>query len=476
MKQRSSTLRSCSRANTIPCQRTTSPKTRSPWSASRTCTSARPPATRIAIRPASSSTRLQYSNTGASRATGVRISDTVPANTRFLAAQSTPGWSCPDRSAGGTVCVFTIGTVLPGGSGQVNFALLVESPVPPGLANVVNTAIIADDGLSGPDPTPGNNVSSATTPIGAQPDLRISKSDGGVTATPGGIIVYTLTYRNQGDQDATGVVIREVVPANTRFNASISTSGWSCANGSPAGTACTYSVGSLPVGPNRTVVFAVTVDSPLPPGTVQIANTATINDDGSNGADPTPANNTSTVVTPVIRTGPDLRIGKTDGNATATPGGVVVYTLSYTNAGNSLATGVVITETVPPNARFNAASSTAGWSCADASPTGVVCTLNVGSLVVGRGWHGAVRGHGAESAAEWRDPNREYGSDRRRRQPRAGPQPERQRVHRDDSDRRRARSAHHQARRWSQTGAGRRDYLHVGVHQRGQSRRDWGGD
>ena len=226
-------------------------------------------------------------------------------------------------------------------------------------------------------------MSSATTPIGARPDLQISKTDGGVTATPGGVILYTLTYRNQGDQSATGVVIREVVPANTRFNASRSTSGWSCANASPAGTVCTYSVGTLPVGPSRTVVFAVTIDNPLPPGTVQISNTATINDDGRNGPDPTPDNNTSTVVTPAVRTGPDLRISKTDSNATATPGGVIVYTLNYTNVGNSLATGVVITETVPPNTRFKAASSTAGWSCADASPAGVVCTLNVGSLVAG---------------------------------------------------------------------------------------------
>ena len=41
-------------------------------------------------------------------------------------------------------------------------------------------------------------------------------------------------------------------------------------------------------------------------------------------------------------------------------------------------TNLVLTETLPANTSFNAAASSAGWSCA-----GATCTLNVGNLVAG---------------------------------------------------------------------------------------------
>jgi uncharacterized repeat protein (TIGR01451 family) len=56
---------------------------------------------------------------------------------------------------------------------------------------------------------------------------------------------------------------------------------------------------------------------------------------------------------------PDLQISKDDGGITVTPGNRITYTLTYTNSGG-VATGVVITETVPANTSFNAASSL-GW-------------------------------------------------------------------------------------------------------------------
>jgi len=62
---------------------------------------------------------------------------------------------------------------------------------------------------------------------------------------------------------------------------------------------------------------------------------------------------------------------------------LIAYTIIYTNTGNQISTGTVITETVPANARFNANASTPGWSCADNSPTGTLCTLDVGLLITG---------------------------------------------------------------------------------------------
>lgn len=79
---------------------------------------------------------------------------------------------------------------------------------------------------------------------------------------------------------------------------------------------------------------------------------------------------------------PILRIFKTATSKVA-PGATLVYSLSYGNAGDLTATGVVITETVPNHTRFNAAASTPGWSCPNGSVPGTVCTLSVPDVAPG---------------------------------------------------------------------------------------------
>ncbi|MBI3943388.1 MAG: CHRD domain-containing protein [Chloroflexi bacterium] len=55
----------------------------------------------------------------------------------------------------------------------------------------------------------------ATMPV--QPALQIRKSDAGLPVGPGTLVTYTLTVKNIGNADATGVVITDPVPANTSF-------------------------------------------------------------------------------------------------------------------------------------------------------------------------------------------------------------------------------------------------------------------
>ena len=135
----------------------------------------------------------------------------------------------------------------------------------------------------------------------AAADLALNKSGAGAAVAPGDTVTYLLTYANAGPDDGTGVIINEVVPANTTFNqAGSAPTTWSCADGSPAGTLCSTAIGTVP-GNNiaGTVNFAVTIDDPLPAGVTQISNIASISDDGAHGADPTPANNSSTDTTAV---------------------------------------------------------------------------------------------------------------------------------------------------------------------------------
>src|SRR4029079_14192807 len=122
-----------------------------------------------------------------------------------------------------------------------------------------------------------------------------------------------------------------------------------CMPNNNALSTCTLAIGAVAGGgAGAAVTFAVTVDDPIAAGVTQLSNTASIADDGANGADPTPGNNSASDTTPVTAV-PDLALTKSDGGASVAPGGTVAYTLSYSNGGHVGATGVVLHEMVPVN-------------------------------------------------------------------------------------------------------------------------------
>lgn len=248
---------------------------------------------------------LTYSNTGTRGASGVVITETVPLHTSFDASASTAGWTCtPDNGAGST-CTFAVGTVEPGDTGDVTFAVVVDSPLPAGVTLIDNTASIDHDGTNGTETDTSDNTSNDTTPVRAAPDLVITKTGDSVSTKPGATINYTLTYTNVGTIAATGVVITETVPLNTIFNAAASApTVWSCADGSVAGTVCTTSIpGTLAGGgAGGSVKFSVDVVDTPDRSAQQIDNTTSIGDDGANGTDMTPANNTYTATIPFAPT------------------------------------------------------------------------------------------------------------------------------------------------------------------------------
>jgi uncharacterized repeat protein (TIGR01451 family) len=100
------------------------------------------------------------------------------------------------------------------------------------------------------------------------------------------------------------------------------------------------------------VTFGVTELTPLPAGVTTLTNTAVIGDDGANGVDPTPNDNTSTDTTPVTAK-PDMVIDKSDNGLTSLRANqLITYTLTFSNVGNQAATGIIITESVPANTVF----------------------------------------------------------------------------------------------------------------------------
>ena len=317
---------------------------------------------------------VDYQNVGTSDATGVVITQTLPTGTSFDASNSTAGWT--ETSPGSGIFELNIGSLSAGGMGTVNFAVTVGDPAAAGLDTIVDNASITDDGASGADPTPANNLDSDTDTLIAAPDLFVTKDDSLTVVDAGNSVSYTINFGNDGSQGATGVVIRETLPAGATFDATNSSAGW--VQTSPG--VFDLAIGSLASGQMGSATFAITVDDPLASGIDQLINNVTISDDGTNGPDEDQTDNQDTD-TDTVNAAPDLVLSKDDGGATTTPGGTVVYTLSFTNVGSQDATGVVITETLPANTTFDAANSTAGWT--ETSPGSGVFEFNVGNLNVG---------------------------------------------------------------------------------------------
>src|SRR2546427_7424079 len=107
---------------------------------------------------------LSYSNTGNANATGVVLTDTVPANTTFVSA-----------SAGGTfasgVVTWSVGNLAAGASGSVQMVVRVASPL-------ANGTLINNSGLTIASNELGTLAgATATTTVGSAPLLFGSATD-----------------------------------------------------------------------------------------------------------------------------------------------------------------------------------------------------------------------------------------------------------------------------------------------------------
>ena len=225
-----------------------------------------------------------------------------------------------------------------------------------GFNTVTTTANVTDDRANGPDPTPANNVDDDTDTLVAVPDYEITIDDGQVIVSPGDTMTYTVTVRNVGNQDGTGVVV------TGSYLTSI-LAGMTASNGGivdPATGTILWNLPTLTAGGTQSYTLTGIVAGRIPTGVETVTSLADVTDDGTNGPDPTPSNNSDDDTNQLAAT-PDLTLVKSDGNVAAVPSGSVVYTLDYANVGSQDASGVVLEESLPVGTQFDAASSTPGW-------------------------------------------------------------------------------------------------------------------
>ena len=167
--------------------------------------------------------------------------------------------------------------------------------------------------------------------VGAGPDLWVTKDDGVTVARPGDLLTYTIGVSNAGPGAATGIALEDPLPVGTSF---VSASD----GGTASGGTVSWPAFDLAEGASATRTLTLEVASVFPAGTVEIANTASVLDDGAHGADADLSNNAATDAD-VLEGGPDVVVTKSADLSVGVPGADLVYTITLENRGFQPATG-----------------------------------------------------------------------------------------------------------------------------------------
>ncbi len=148
-----------------------------------------------------------------------------------------------------------------------------------------DTVIVLDDARNGADPTPADNTATDSDDLVAMPELRITNTDGVVTATPGQLVTYRVVAKNGGHQNSHGTVVIDSLPPGVILV--------SVKSGNPGMSGEPVIVGNqiiwtfqraLAVGEEVAFEIVARVSDSVPDGAI-LTNLASISDDGRYGAD-----------------------------------------------------------------------------------------------------------------------------------------------------------------------------------------------
>ncbi len=126
--------------------------------------------------------------------------------------------------------------------------------------------------------------------MGTGADLQITKNDSADPVAPGSSLTYTLTVTNNGPEDATGVVVSDMLPADVSYLSD------TCGTGPPAGNVITWNIGNLANSTSVTCQITVMVAATASCSTM-LSNAASVTADQ---ADAIPMNNSDTETTTVV--------------------------------------------------------------------------------------------------------------------------------------------------------------------------------
>ena len=213
---------------------------------------------------------------------------------------------------------------------------------------------------------------STVTPVNQLADVGVSATTAPSPALAGAPLTYTFKVSNLGPSPASSVAFTNVLPAGFALVSATPSQGLVLTNGNTV----LANLGTVATGAVATVTV-VTIPSPalLPNGinSVLVTNTASA---WPVETDPSPPNNTASIVTTILRPITGLQIASTGTPEPVFAGNPLTNTIVVTNAGSATALSAALTSTLPTGATFGSVSTSVG-TC---SYAGGVVTANFGDL------------------------------------------------------------------------------------------------
>lgn len=305
---------------------------------------------------------LHYANSGGSDATGVVITDVVPARTTFKAGSALCTTSCTPSYSFATNTVSYALNIPAGTSGDAKFSVIVNSNAPAGQV-IDNVGQLTVDNI--PPVTSNHTRHTVVVPPAQAPDVTISNVATPSSVSAGDLVTYHVVVRNlAGATRATAhnQLLVDSLDPDVQFVSMTAGAGWNNSCQYNAGThavSCTYTPILAPGAATTEVTIVARTSTTAPPSVV---NTAHVDNGVGNPDDANPSNQTASVSTPVIGPPPNITVDKT-----ATPsvnvGQPITYTVAVTNRGTLPTSGTItVTDSLPQGVEYSSASGS-NWSC-----------------------------------------------------------------------------------------------------------------
>jgi uncharacterized repeat protein (TIGR01451 family) len=194
-------------------------------------------------------------------------------------------------------------------------------------------------------------------------DLFVSKTVSDPTPNVGDTITFTVTLSDLGPDDATSVLVTDVLPAGLTLVSAIPSLGtYNAVTG-------LWDVGTVSPGGPQTLILTARVDSPA-----VLTNTGSIS--FADQFDPNTTNNAASVTETPQQA--DLLVLKTVSDSTPNVGDQIIFTVTLSDQGPDAATGVQVTDLLPAGLTFVSAITSLGtydavtglWDVGTVSPGG----------------------------------------------------------------------------------------------------------
>ena len=290
---------------------------------------------------------ITVKNDGPNNATGVAVTDILPAGLNFITYASAVG------NYNSSTGVWTVGNLAVGASATITIAATVTTP-----GSKTNTAQVSAADQYDIDSTPNNNVPTEDdqASVSLSPaviDLSLTKTVNNATPNVGDQVTFTITVKNDGPNNATGVTVTDILPAGLSFST------FASAVGTYNSSTGIWTVGNLAAGASATITIAAGVTT-----TGTKTNTAQVSAADQFDIDSTPNNNVPTEddqasvsLTPPVA---DLSLTKTVDVPSVQVGQNVAFSITVRNDGPSNATGVRVADLLPNGLTFQSATTACG--------------------------------------------------------------------------------------------------------------------